>query len=356
MAATRSTTFWVAGAVVAVVALFLLRSVLLPFVAGMAVAYFLDPLADRLEKAGCSRTLATVIITGSFVLFALAVMLVVAPLLAEQIGKLAAHLPDVVDALRDRIRPLFLKLTSRLNAEEQKELGQAAASVAGDAARWAMELARGLWSGGMALVWLLSLMFITPVVTFYMLRDWDRMTAKVNAWLPLRHADTIRSLAREIDRTIAGFVRGQASVCLILALYYGIGLTLVGLDVGLIVGLTTGFLSFIPYLGAISGFVAGVGLAVAQFGDWLPVGLTALVFLIGQSLEGNILTPKLVGERIGLHPVWVMFALLAGGALFGFVGVLLAVPVAAVIGVLSRFAMDRYLEGPHYQGGTDGDA
>jgi predicted PurR-regulated permease PerM len=187
-------------------------------------------------------------------------------------------------------------------------------------------------------------------VTFYLLRDWDHIVMKVESWLPRHHAKTIRAQIVEIDRTIAGFVRGQATVCVVLATYYGLALTLVGLDLGLVIGALTGLGAFVPYVGMFIGLVISMALAVAQGTGWGLVGGVALVFLVGNVLEGNVLTPKLVGDRVGLHPVWIIFSLLAGGALFGFVGILLAVPLAAVIGVVIRFALSRYLTSELYSG------
>lgn len=207
-----------------------------------------------------------------------------------------------------------------------------------------------LLTGSLVVVNVLSLIFITPVVTFYLLRDWDGVTKRVDAWLPRNHAATIRQQLGEIDFILASFVRGQALVCLILGTYYAVGLTVVGLDLGLVVGFAAGLFSFIPYLGTISGFLVGTALALAQSQDWMLVAMVAGVFLVGNLLEGYVLAPKLVGEKIGLHPVWVIFALLAGGALFGFLGILLALPVAAVIGVLARFALARYMLSSLYYG------
>jgi predicted PurR-regulated permease PerM len=204
--------------------------------------------------------------------------------------------------------------------------------------------------GGIAIANLLSLIFITPVVTFYMLRDWDRLIAHIDSLLPREYAATVREQAKAIDHTLAGFARGQASVCLVLAAYYASGLMLVGLPFGLVVGLAAGLLTFIPYLGAATGFVVGMAIALANFDSWTAIIAVAIVFAIGQVIESNVLTPRLVGNRVGLHPVWVIFALLAGGALFGFVGILLAVPSAAAIGVLVRFATGRYMESPVYLG------
>jgi len=192
---------------------------------------------------------------------------------------------------------------------------------------------------------------VVPVVAFYMLLDWDRMVAKVDGWLPRDHAPQIRAIARQIDKVLSGFVRGQVSVCLILGSFYAIALMLAGLNFGLIAGAIAGGLTFIPYVGAVIGGVLSIGLALYQFwGDWMSIGIVAGIFVAGQFLEGNVITPRLVGSSVGLHPLWLIFALSAFGTLFGFVGMLVAVPVAAVIGVLARFALDRYLEGRLYRG------
>ena len=199
---------------------------------------------------------------------------------------------------------------------------------------------------------MLSLLVITPLVAFYLLRDWDLITEKIDVWLPRRAQPKIREQAGAIDDTLAAFVRGQSSVCLILALFYGIGLTLVGLKSGLLVGFGAGFISFVPYVGAAVGLTVGLVIALFQFSEWLPIVIVAAIFLVGQTLESYVFTPKLVGNRVGLHPVWVIFALLAGGTLFGFTGVLLAVPMAAITGVLTRFAISRYLVSPLYDDGA----
>src|SRR5690606_34210818 len=198
---------------------------------------------------------------------------------------------------------------------------------------------------------LLALLFITPIVAFFLLRDWDDIVGRLDKWLPRPWAGVIREQAALIDETLAGFVRGQALVCLFLGTFYAVVLTVVGLDFGITIGLITGILSFIPYVGTTFGFVTSIAVAFAQFSEWLPILLVAGLFIAGQAIEGNFLTPKLVGDRVGLHPVWVIFALLAAGSLFGFVGVLLAIPVAAVIGVLARFVLGRYLTSRYYRGG-----
>lgn len=341
---------WLAGLALAVIFLYLLRGVLLPFVAGMALAFFLDPLADRLERAGLSRTAATATITGIFFMLALTLAVILLPIIQEQVIAFIQRIPTYVDTLNDRLHPLIVELKRKLSKGDIDKLRTSVGDHAGEAVTWALGMVKQVLTGGLAIINVLSLLFITPIVTFYMLRDWDVMVAKVDSWLPREHTETIRAQAAEINRTLAGFLRGQASVCLALGAFYGIGLSLVGLDLGLVIGLGAGLISFVPYLGTITGFITGVGLALAQTQSWELPTLVAAVFGAGQLLEGNFLTPKLVGDKVGLHPVWIMFALLAGGGLFGFVGLLLAVPVAAVIGVLSRSALKRYLRSSLYHG------
>ena len=339
---------WAVGLTVFLLLLYLLRGVMLPFVAGMAVAYFLDPACDWLESKGSSRTVATVSITTGFFLVAALLLVLLAPLAYGQVVELFAKFPVYVIAVREKIVPLLSQLEPWLGADAVAESRAMLEASVGDVVKWLAHQAGGLLAQLNAFANLMSLLVITPIVSFYLLRDWDHLVAKVDSWLPRAHVATIRGQFQEIDNTLAGFVRGQVTVCVILGCFYGIGLTLVGLDFGFIIGFTTGLVSFVPFFGMLAGFVVGMGLAVAQFDSWLPVGLVALVFVVGQIIEGNFLTPKMVGERVGLHAVWVIFALLACGALFGFVGVLLAVPLAAVVGVLVRFGMGRYLESPLY--------
>lgn len=346
----RKLLFWLTGLAMMLGVFYILSGVMLPFIAGMAIAFFLDPVADRLERVGLSRTTATALITGVFFLVAAALAVILLPIVQEQVLAFVQRIPTYVDILNERLTPLIIEVKRMLSAGDIDKLRSSVGAHAGDAARWAMAVIGRMLSGGLAVINLLSLLFITPIVTFYMLRDWDRMIATVDSWLPRDHADTIRQHMAEIDRTLAGFIRGQATVCLVLGTFYGIGLSMVGLDLGLVIGLGAGLISFIPYLGTIAGFVVGVGLALAQTQSWELPAMVAGVFVVGQMLEGNFLTPKLVGDRVGLHPVWVMFALLAGGSLFGFVGLLLAVPVAAIIGVLSRSALKRYLRSSLYHG------
>nr|WP_148207420.1 AI-2E family transporter [Paramagnetospirillum magneticum] len=353
MSSGQRLRFWLIGGVAFLVLLYMLRSVMLPFVAGMAVAYFLDPLADRMERAGLSRTLATAIICLVFFGVMGLGLTLLAPIIQQQVVTFVQKVPVYAQSLQTRAMPLLEEVYRHLSPEDLEKLRSSAGAYAGTAVGWGLGVLKGVLSGGIAVMSILSLLFITPVVTFYLLRDWDHMVAKVDNWLPRHHAETIRFELREIDRTIAGFVRGQATVCIVLAIFYGVGLTITGLDLGLMIGLGTGLGAFVPYVGMLIGLIASVGLALAQGGEWHLLGGVGIVFLIGNVLEGNFLTPKLVGDRVGLHPVWIIFSLLAGGALFGFVGILLAVPAASVIGVLTRFALQNYMKSSLYDGVED---
>jgi len=341
---------WIAVLVVVGVIIYLLRGILAPFLAGLAVAYLLDPLVDRLEAKRLSRTVATLLVLALFLGLLVGALVLLTPLIYTQLAALVGRIPDYVDAVRTAVAPVLEQLQAKLTDDQVQRLRSAAGEYAGDVVAWLGRVLGGLWSGGLALFNLISLAVIMPLVAFYMLRDWDRIVAWIDGLVPRDAVATVREQAAEIDLRLAGFVRGQATVCLLLGTLYGIGLTVVGLEFGLVVGLGAGLVSFVPYLGTAVGLIAGLGLAFAQFSDWLPILLVALVFGVGQVLEGFVLTPNLVGDRVGLHPAWVLFALMAGGALFGFTGVLLALPAAAVIGVLVRFVVQRYRDGPLYNG------
>ena len=352
MTREKQTLIWIVGFAAAMFLVHLLSSILMPFVAGMAVAYFLDPVADWLEEKKLSRGIATTVILLAFFILVGILLMALFPLLQRQIVELVAMVPGMAENIRNEALPWLERMIADLPADTLDNIRDAAKEFAGRAVKWVSDVVANIWSGGLAFFNMLSLLVITPVVAFYLLRDWDLITAKIHSWLPRDAAPTIRKQFAEIDQTLAAFVRGQSTVCLVLGLIYGAGLTVAGLKSGLLVGLGAGFISFIPYLGAASGLVVGLGIAIFQFSEWTPIFVVAAIFLTGQTLESYVLTPRLVGDRVGLHPVWIIFALLAGGAVFGFTGVLLAVPVAAVIGVLTRFAIARYLDSPLYRGNT----
>ncbi len=352
-AGTSRWRFWLAAAVVFLLLLWLLNDVLLPFVVGIVVAYFLDPVVSRLERLGMSRTWATTAVTIVAALLAVGIAMAILPPVFSQLQTLIVNAPQYTVKLATRVLPLIEPVRERLDLpplslqEIQTEVAQRAGQVFALLGSIAGQVAQR----GIALVNLLSLLFLTPVVTFYLLRDWQRVVDSLDSALPLDHADTIRRLAQESNAAIAGYLRGQGLVCITLGTIYAIGLSLVGLQFGLVIGLIAGAISFIPFVGTFVGAVMALGMALVQFPpEWWGVAKVAAVFLLGQALEGNVLSPKLVGDRVGLHPVWIMFALLAGGSLFGFVGVLSAVPVAAVIGVVVRHLMHRYRESAIYRG------
>lgn len=351
MRISREAAFWLGGGVILFLLLWLLSGMLLPFVAGIALAYLLDPVADRLERLGLSRTLATAAILAAFFGALLIAVLLLYPVLARQIAGLVRRLPELIDQARDRLMPLIDSLLARAPEGSVAKVQEAATGHAEKAVELAVGFLGGLITSGAAIVDALSLIVITPVVAFYMIRDWDRLVQLVDDWLPRRHYDVLRQQIREIDRVLAGFVRGQLTVCAILGTFYALGLSLIGLEFGLVIGLVSGALSFIPFIGTMIGFLATAVIAVIQFWNepwWIAAALA--IFGLGQFLEGNVISPKLVGDKVGLHPVWLMFALLAFGSLFGFVGVFLAVPAAAVIGVLVRFGLGRYRLSPLYLG------
>jgi predicted PurR-regulated permease PerM len=350
MSSDRQLWFWLFFFFFAMLLLILLRGILLPFVVGMAIAYLLDPVADWLERGGLRRWAATTTVLLFFTLIAMVAVVLIVPLIYTQLMEFIAALPHYIETLRSMVLPTLDRLLDQLSQEQVEGLRAAASERVGQAVSWIGTIFGGLWSGGLVVFNLFSLALITPVVAFYLLRDWDQMVARIDQWLPRRHAHTIRGEIREIDRTLAGFVRGQALVCVILGTFYALALTVLGLNFGLLVGFSAGLLSFIPYVGSAIGFFCSVGIALVQYDTYTMVAVVAAVFFLGQAVEGNFLTPKLVGNRIGLHPVWVIFALLAGGSLFGFVGVLLAVPLAAALGVLVRFGLRQYLGSRYYHG------
>ena len=333
--------YWSIAAAVFLALLFMLGNVLLPFVVGGAVAYFLDPVADRLETMGFSRLWATIVICVIALLIVVLIALIVIPLLVSQTAGLVAQAPEIIDSVELYLSTRFPEIFPE---DWLASLGQRV-QERGD------ELLSTVLSSALGVVNILVFLVVAPVVAFYLLKDWDRMVAEIDTLLPRDHAPVIRDLARQIDRTLASFIRGQGTVCLILGTFYAIALMLMGLNFGVVVGFVAGLLTFIPYLGALIGGALAVGLALFQFwGDWLWIVAIYAVFQAGQFVEGNFLTPNLVGSSVGLHPVWLIFALSAFGSVFGFVGMLVAVPVAAMIGVLIRYAIARYREGLLYRG------
>jgi predicted PurR-regulated permease PerM len=352
MALERQVTFWGAALAVFVAVLWVLSDVLLPFVAGMALAYLLDPIARRGERLGIGRAVSALTVLTLVIVAVVVAVMVVAPIISEQFTAFVDNLPGYLTKLQsivaDPSRPWLAKIFGGGNLSDP---GKSDSGLVMQASGYIGTFLASVWSGSRAVFSVLSLLIITPVVAFYLLVDWEKVVATIDGCIPLHHRSTVHTLAHDIDAAIAGFVRGQAVICLILATYYSIGLTLTGLNFGFLIGMMTGLLSFIPFVGAGTGFLVAAVVAIAQFWpSWISIAMVGCVFLIGQALEGYVLSPKLVGPKVGLHPVWMMFALIAFGYLFGFVGLLVAIPLAATIGVLLRFAIRKYLESPIYTG------
>lgn len=359
MTAPERLRWWLAGTAVAALLLWLLRGSLGPFLAGAAIAYLLDPLVDRMESLGIKRTIASLLaVVASFVL-AVAAFLLVFPVLLAQASGLLDLLPDIVS----RLQALAAK------AAESGIGGAFGGSLADgmiDALRSAgptvgVGTLKAALAGGVAVVDAVAFAVITPVVGFYLLVDWKRLIMHVDNLVPRSLIGEVRLIAAGIDRTLAAFARGQLSVCAVLGVFYAVALSVVGLDYAVAIGITAGIASFIPYVGTIIGFGLATLVAVVQyFPEPLPILVVIGVFTLGQLAESYVLAPRLVGRGVGLHPIWLLFALMAGGNLFGFAGVLVAVPVAAALGVLVRYFERRYRDGRFYRydggGGSGGNA
>ncbi|PPR79712.1 MAG: hypothetical protein CFH06_00274 [Alphaproteobacteria bacterium MarineAlpha3_Bin5] len=344
---------WLGGLFATGLFLHLLGGILFPFVVGMVIAYFFDPIVDRLELTGVSRTLATFCtLTGCFFLF-LSILFLLIPILHEQILTLIRLLPIFFDSLRTWIDPILVSIESDIESNIFVKLKKATTAQVGMAVHWVSTFLTSILSGGLAIFNMLSLVFITPLVAFYLLRDWDKLVAEVNSWLPLDSAETIRAQAQQVDKTMAGFVRGQATVCVLLAVFYGALLTIVGLKAGILLGVFAGILAFIPFIGWTVAFVIAMAMSFAQFDSFVSTAFVSVIMIVGAITESYFLTPWLVGGRVGLSPIWIIFAMLSGGALFGFTGVLLSIPVASVVGVLLRFWLKRYLQSTLFHGGSD---
>jgi predicted PurR-regulated permease PerM len=347
----RQVLFWLAALLLFVLGMLLLKDVLLPFLVGMVVAYALNPLAERLVARGMSRTWASALVVAALLVVLVAALVLLLPLLAAQVQQLVANAPGELERLRGMFEAFARDRLGARFPEVKQGIDRAVVEVGANWATIAAGLAKSVWAQGLALVNFMSLLLITPLVVFYLLVDWHPMLEKLNGWLPRDHQTTIRRLSTEINDAVAAFIRGQGLVCLVLGLLYALGLTFVGLKYGLLIGIGTGIASFVPIVGWALGLIVALVLAALQFGPMpSPLVQVALVFVAGQAVDAALLSPKLVGEKVGLHPVWLMVALFVFSYLFGFVGVLVAVPVAAAVAVLVRFALEVYLSSSIYQG------
>ncbi|MFD1882937.1 AI-2E family transporter [Paracoccus pacificus] len=326
--------------------LWLLGNAIMPFLLGAAVAYLMDPVADRLERLGLSRTLSVIVISVVAAALFILVILFVLPIIFRQITQLIEAMPGMMQQVQGWLTAQFPELVPA-DGTLRSVISQFGSRLS--------ELSANILSTVMgsvvSLVSLITLFVIVPVVAFYLLLDWDHMVARIDQLLPREHAPTLRRLFRDIDKALSGFVRGQGLVVLILGTFYSVSLGLIGLPFGVGIGAMAAMLGFIPYVGVLIGGATAIGVALFSFwGDWLWIGAVIAVFAFGQMVEGNYLQPKIVGGQVGLHPVWLMLALTVFGTMFGFVGLLAAVPIAASLGVLVRFAAERYRESALYTG------
>ena len=343
---------WIWGITLLVICLILytLKGILLPFVAGILIAYLLNPLVEKMCAHRLSRSTAAALSILFAFMIIIGFFLFTLPFLQSQFIALARHFPIYGERIYHKLQPLITDVGEFVHIPDLEQLKDRASAYIGDLFQWSLGAIGGILGNTLALANILSLLILTPVVAFYLLRDWPHFIQTLNTLLPRAQAPTIRMQAVKINQTLGHYLRGQSLVCLCLALFYSLGLKMVGLQYCWTIGVATGILAFIPYVGFMIGALSGIGLAMAQFTDWSSVGWTMAVFLSGQSLEAYVLTPKLVGERIGLHPVWIIFALLTGGLLFGFLGMFMAMPVAATLGVIIRFLIQKYLQSEFYRG------
>ena len=320
----------------------IISNILMPFTVGIIIAYFLDPAADKLENKGFSRTVATLIILTLFIFIISLFIAIIGPILYQQTLSLLSQLPTYINSFNSFITPYIENLYKEFGYEEGYKSSSILQEISEYMIIFSKNIALNLWQSSIAFINLFSLVFITPVVSFYLLKDWDLMISNINKLLPLKYKKEIRGQFRMIDRTLSSYIRGQTNVCLILGIFYAISLSLAGLNYGFLIGFLTGIFSFIPYFGVFIGMATGVTIAMFQFETYPPVILISSIFLIGQFIEGNFITPKLVGNKIGIHPVLIIFSLLTGGTLFGFIGILFAIPAIAILGVLTRFFIKKY--------------
>lgn len=345
------TFFWAILLFATIAALVLLSEILLPFAAGFVLAYLFHPFVGFMCRAGVNRGAAAFVIIAVVVMVIAVILALIVPPIVEQFRQLIEKAPGYYHDLRIFLIHQYNHYLKRFQMGES----QAGAPVdmqqqiAQNVAPWLISKLEGLLQSSVALFSSAALLFLTPVVTFFLLRDWDKMIAGIDRLIPRRHEPAIRALAKEIDATISAYLRGALIVLIIVSAFYMAALGAVGLNYGLLIGLGAGLFSFVPYLGSTGGFLVSGGVALSQFApDYAKVALVCGIFIFGQVVEGNVLTPNIVGNKVRLHPVWLLFALIASGYLFGFTGLLISVPLAAAIGVLVRYAVQRYYESPVY--------
>lgn len=342
--------FWVAAAVFLLLFVWVFKIILLPFVVGTTIAYLLNPLLVRLGKFNISRTISTVLILSLFVVSVIALFTLLMPPLYSETVQLAERAPEYVDALWNRLQPYVEIVGETVNEDDFEEsIQEVIKSNMSSALSVSTDLLGRLLDGGRAIVGFATFIIVTPLVAFFMMIEWGSITAWVDQLLPRHSYDQVKQLLSRIDKKIAGFIRGQLLVALSLGILYSVALSVAGLQFGYLIGIAAGALSIIPLFGSTVGLLVAVGVAWLQSTDASFVAVIAGIFLFGQLMEGNFITPKVMGESVGLHPLWILFSLMAGGALFGIVGMVIAVPIAATAGVLLSFAIEQYKQSQYYE-------
>jgi predicted PurR-regulated permease PerM len=342
---------WVGFTFVVILAIWLFRPILLPFVIGIALAYILNPAVSFVGRSGLNRAWSAAVVLLAVLAVIIGLLVWITPQIATQIVGLASRLPGYVGDLNNLLRSLAPQLNEWLGPERAAQLEASLAQFFGSGIEFLGGVTAQVAQSGLTVLNTIAVLILTPVVAFYLLLDWEGMVKGIDDLLPREHRREIRQVLDQIDRSMASVVRGQGSVILALCVYYATALSLTGLNFGLVIGLMTGLLSFIPFFGFLTGFVLSMGIALVQFApNWWFVAIVFVVYMIGQFLEGNVLYPRLVGQSININPVWLMFALFAFAFLFGFVGLLLAVPLAAITATLTRYAIRRYKDSALYKG------
>ena len=347
----KSFQFWIFFFAAIVAFVWLFHPILAPFIVGFAVAYLLNPIVVKLQKKNIPRWLSSLVILGLFFIILIVALLLAIPVLVREMVDFIKLLPVAYRNGQEWVADTFPTIEIPRTLEDVREMDTDIVSERlGPVVEFSKNLLGNLFKSGIAIIGFISFMALMPIIAFYLLIDWSRLVDKIYSLMPKKNAGRIDTMLSEIDQSLAGFIRGQLTVCFILGTFYAIALTLLGLNYGFFVGVAAGVLTIIPYIGSIFGLVASVGLAFYQFGGWGYPLAAFIIFIAGQLVEGNYLTPKLVGNSIGLHPLWVIFALMAGGMLLGILGMIIAIPVAAILSVLIRHATDIYKKSAYYKG------
>ncbi len=342
-------TFWFTIFLIICAVLWLFKSVLAPFIMGFIIAYLLNPLIRRLQTDKFSRKAATLVILSTFFIVLALIIAIVSPIATRELGDLVDAFPGYMDGIWTQIKPTVNKAQAMLGLNYTGNIADTVGPFLGEATNTSKNVAKGIFTGGAAVVDFTITFFITPIVAYFLIKDWPKIIKWVENLMPRDHEHDLHQIFKQIDKKLAGFIRGQLTVCLVLGVGYAIALTIAGLKYGFLIGLLSGLLSIIPFVGSAVGLTAAVIVAWFQAGEMSYVAIIAAIFLFGQFLEGNFLSPKLVGDSVGMHPLWVLFSVMAGGAVFGIVGMILAVPVAAISGVLISFFIGIYKKSALYK-------